>query len=311
MLTLKFISAILNCNKILGFRRGYKNEKTYKTHTLLLTLMLVFSGCSFGANDKTTTTTTEEDVNLFGDEESMFDNEWIGEESDDTTTQPQPTNNSKDEPTTNKKETTTQDEVKNEWTTAKIVDYFNKSANKVKTDAVTVTKNYEYRTVGEIEVPDILQSTVNNLLTTAMKDDTDPIVYGTKEEIQENFQVPNQSYVSRLTVDSVESAEIKDKGNEYAIRIELYNEKNPIAGSGVGSVFDVIEAAEVAESGMVEDFSTEYYDCVVIATIDKATGRMTHANYTTPLILNVTVNLLGRHNGKLGVTFEKDYTITY
>ncbi len=286
-------------------------KKLTKLIALLLTLMLVFTGCSFGADDETTTTPPEEDVNLFDDEELLFDNEWLGEESDDTTPQVQTNNNSKDEPTTNKKETTTNVEVKNEWTTAKIVDYFNKSANKVKTDAVTVTKNYEYRTVGEIEVPKVLQSTADNLITTAMKDDTDPIVYGTKEDIQENFQVPNQSYVSRLTVDSVESAEIKDKGNEYVIRIELYNEKNPTAGSGVGSVFDVIEAAEVAESGMVEDFSTEYYDCVVIATIDKSTGRMTHANYTTPLILNVTVNMFGTHNVKLGVTFEKDYTITY
>lgn len=286
-------------------------KKLTKLIALLLTLMLVFTGCSFGANDETTTTTTEEDVNLFDDEELLFDDEWLGEESDDTTTQTQATNNSKNENTTNKKETTTKVEVKNEWTTAEIVDYFNKSANKVKTDATKVVKNYEDRTVGEVEVPQILQSTLEGLMETSMKDDTDPITYATKEEIRENFLVPEQDYVSRLTVDSVESAEIRDKGNEYVIRIELKDETNPTAGAGVGALFDVIEAKEVAESGMVEDFTTEYYDCVVIATIDKATGYMTQANYTTPLILNVTVNMFGTHSGKVNLTFEKDYTITY
>lgn len=286
-------------------------KKLTKLIALLLSLMLVFTGCSFGANDETTTTTTEEDVNLFDDEELLFDDEWLGDEADNTTTQPQTNNNSKNENTTNKKETTTKAEVKNEWTTAEIVDYFNKSANKVKTDATKVVKNYEDRTVGEVEVPQILQSTLEGLMETSMKDDTDPITYATKEEIRENFLVPEQDYVSRLTVDSVESAEIRDKGNEYVIRIELKDETNPTAGAGVGALFDVIEAKEVAESGMVEDFTTEYYDCVVIATIDKATGYMTQANYTTPLILNVTVNMFGTHSGKVNLIFEKDYTITY
>ena len=61
----------------------------------------------------------------------------------------------------------------------------------------------------------------------------------------------------------------------------------------------------------LQEFSTNYYDCEVTATIDKETGRMTHAVYSTPLTMNVVVNLLGTHNVGASITFIKDYSITY
>ena len=145
-----------------------------------------------------------------------------------------------------------------------------------------------------------------------MKDDTDPIVYDTKEDIAENYLVPKQDYVSRLKAKDVEKAVCTDNGKEYEIYILLKTEKNPAVGEGVGSVCDIIEASEVAESvSFVEDFSTEYYNCEVKATIDKALGRVTHIIYSTPLVINLKVNLFGTHTGSAGLTFVKDYTITY
>ncbi len=199
-------------------------------------------------------------------------------------------------------------------TTEEIVALFNKSANRIKTEAVRVTKNYEKRTVNEdkVEIPESLDSAARSLLGSVMKDDTDPIIYETKEDIRENFLVPEQDYVSKLKADNVLKATCTDNGREYEIYMLLKTQKNPTAGVGVGSVCDVIEAAEVAEgASFVEEFSTEYYHCEVRATIDKATGRVTHANYTTPLILKVRVNMFGTHNAAVGFTFEKDYTIKY
>ncbi len=199
-------------------------------------------------------------------------------------------------------------------TTEEIVALFNKSANRIKTEAVRVTKNYEKRTVNEdkVEIPESLDSAARSLLGSVMKDDTDPIIYETKEDIRENFLVPEQDYVSKLKADDVLKATCTDNGREYEIYMLLKTQKNPTAGVGVGSVCDVIEAAEVAEgASFVEEFSTEYYHCEVRATIDKATGRVTHANYTTPLILKVRVNMFGTHNAAVGFTFEKDYTIKY
>ena len=198
-------------------------------------------------------------------------------------------------------------------TPEEMVEYFNTCANKVKTDATEVVKNFEKRQVGELEVPDLLQSLAETLLKENMKDDTDPIVYSTKEDIRENFLVPSQDYVSCLKAEYAETISYKDNGNEYEFYIKLKDEKDPRAGSGVGSICDVIETHEVAEKApsILQEFSTNYYNCEVTATIDKETGRVTHIVYSTPLTLNVVVSMLGTHTASVGFTFIKDYTVTY
>ncbi len=201
-----------------------------------------------------------------------------------------------------------------EKTTAEIVKLFNDSANRIKGEATKVVKNYEYRSVDKehLVVPDFLQSTAESLMTKFMGDDTDPIEYATAEEIAENYMVPAQSYVSKLTEADVAEATCKDNGTEYEIVIKVKDETNPTAGAGVGGVFDVIEASEVsAKVNFVKRFDTKYYDCVVKCKIDKATGRMTWANYTTPLVLDCTVNIIKTVDAAVGLTFEKDYNIFY
>lgn len=199
-------------------------------------------------------------------------------------------------------------------TIPEIVEFFNESANRIKPEASKVVKNFERRIVDkdELVVPKALESTAEGLMDTFMKDDTDPIVYATREEITNEYIVPNQNYVSKLTVDAVAEATCTDKGDAYEIYIKLKSEKNPTAGKGVGAVCDVIEAYEVAEKvSFIEEFTTNYNNCTIRATVDKASGRVTHAVYRTPLILNVTANLFGTHKAAVGLTFEKDYTITY
>lgn len=198
-------------------------------------------------------------------------------------------------------------------TIPEIIELFNTSVNKVKTDAVKVTKNYEKRDINKLELPSALQSMGDSLINEVMKDDTEPIVYGTKEEIRENYIVPNQDYSSCLKASDVEKAVCKDNGKEYEVYILVKSEKNPSAGKGVGAAFDVIEAYEIAEKApsFIKEFSTEYYNCVVKVNIDKETGRVTHANYSTPLYMNVVVEMFGTHKAVMGVTFEKDYTIEY
>lgn len=199
-------------------------------------------------------------------------------------------------------------------TTEEIVALFNKSANRIKTDAVKVVKNYEKRIVNEeyLVVPQALDSTARSMMKTFLKDDTEPIVYETREDITNEYLVPNQTYVSRLTPADVAKATVTDEGSTYVIYIKLKDQKNPVPGKGVGSVFDVIETSEVAEkASFVENFTTDYYNCEVTVTVDKATGNVIHANYSTPLILDITVNLFGTHDASAGLTFEKDYTIIY
>ena len=195
-----------------------------------------------------------------------------------------------------------------------IVELFNQSANRIKTEASKVVKNYEKRNSNEEElvVPAALESIAKSAFKTFLSDDTEPIIYDTKEEIVAEYIVPGQSYVSKLTPDTVKSATCTDNGETYTIHIKLKDEKNPTAGKGIGAVCDIIEAEEVAEkTSIVESFSTEYYDCEVRVTVDKESGRVISANYIVPLILKIKVNMFGTHDFALALSFEKDYTIYY
>lgn len=220
----------------------------------------------------------------------------------------------KNESTSNKKETTTEKKQDKEKTVDEIVELFNTSANKIKNEATKVVKNYEYRTVNEdkLVVPSSLESIAQDMMTRFMNDDLEPIEYTTSEEIKENYMVPSQSYVSELSASDVEKATFKDNGKEYEITIKAKQQKNPTAGVGLGAAFDVIEAHEVAEkTSLIEKFDTTYYDCTVKCKIDKKTGRMTWANYTTPLVLDCTVKVFRSIDASVGLTFEKDYNIYY
>lgn len=249
-------------------------------------------------DDTTTTQSTTESTTLAGAEESTTNADSDAKED--------PTNPTK------KDESTTKVSSDKPETVAEIVAYFNKNANRVKTEATKVVKNYEDREVGEIVAPDIVMG-LSGLVDTLMADDTKPTEFATREEIIENFQVPKQSYVSCVTVNDVEEASCKEEGNYYVITIKVKDQNNPVIGKGTGSMFDVVEAEEVEAKakGIVKSFTTEYTDCVVVAKFEKSTNRMVHANYFTPMKLNVTVNFLGTHDASMETSFEKDYTITY
>ena len=199
-------------------------------------------------------------------------------------------------------------------TTEEIVAFFNQSANRIKTEATKVVKNYEKRQVNDDKtvLPKGLEDTAEDLLKKYMGDDTDPIVYSTREDIRNEYIVPEQDYVSKLQPSTVVKALCVDKGSTYEVYFKLKDQKNPRAGNGIGACCDVIEVHEVSEKvSFIKRFDTYYYNCEIRATIDKETGRVVHATYRTPLVLDLTVNLFGTHDAAVGFTFEKDYTITY
>lgn len=252
-------------------------------------------------NDSFVDAPTEEITDVTDEDNGTVDN--VTEE----TTQADTTDTSDSKPETTEK-------AEKQMTTAEIVALFNESANKIKKDAKKVVKNYEKRTVNEdkLKMPEGLEDTGREMMKKYMSDDTEPIVYETKEDIRNEYIVPDQDYVSKLQPSTVVTATCVDKGSTYEIYFKLKDQKNPTAGNGVGAVCDVIEGYEIAEKvSLIKKFDTYYSNCEIKATIDKKTGRMTHTNYKTPVFLDLTINMFGTHDVSVGYTFEKDYTITY
>ncbi len=302
--------------------RSENNSKNFVSLIAFVLAVVIAFGVVFSANTYAKSI-KENTVSANLNSQENVDNEAVSSDNstdneDNTIAVPDASGDNTNENVGESTPSAENDKAENEQTgtfssTAEIVEYFNTSANKVKKDATKVVKNYEKRVVRELKVPDVLQSTADSLIKTAMKDDTDPIVYATKEEIRNNFLVPNQDYVSVVKPEYLEKATYKDNGKEYEIYLLLKDEENATSGKGVGSVCDVIEAYEVQESApsFLTEFSTYYFDCEVTATIDKATGRLTHIVYSTPVNLDVSVDLFGKHDASVGFTFIKDYTITY
>lgn len=289
-----------------------KSKITATLSALLIFSLLFSTGCSKKNEQTDAPTTTEaflqEDLTDNADAPVPEENE-----SQSSTTLPEESTSdvSQDDTSTTTATTAVNTVPK---TTEEIVAFFNQSANRIKTEATKVVKNYEKRQVNDDKtvLPKGLEDTAEDLLKKYMGDDTEPIVYSTREDIRNEYIVPEQDYVSKLQPSTVVKALCVDKGSTYEFYFKLKDQKNPRAGNGIGACCDVIEVHEVSEKvSFIKRFDTYYYNCEIRATIDKETGRVTHATYRTPLVLDLTVNLFGTHDAAVGFTFEKDYTISY
>lgn len=196
---------------------------------------------------------------------------------------------------------------------ADIIALYNESANKVKTNATSVTRNYEdmRHDVDKLQVPSALQSTGEKLISQFLKKNETPETYATNADIVAKFPIPGETWVSKLTEADVAEATCTDNGTEYEIMIKANTQADATTGSGVGAGFEVIKSEDVMNAAgfIVKSFNTEYYDCVVKCKIDKATGNMIWANYTTPIVMKVATKI--GIEAQVGMTFEKDYTIAY
>ena len=200
-----------------------------------------------------------------------------------------------------------------EMSKAEIIALFNESANRVKTEATKVVKNYEYKKMLEehLEVPAALNSMMDSLMGSVMKDDLEPQEY-TGEMIIEKYPVPRETWSSQLTEADVAEATCIDNGTEYEITLKLVDTDNPVVGKGVAAAMDTItEEDKAGIPDMVQKMDMSYFDCVIRCKIDKASGRTTWSNYLSPVVFDCEVKMIGTMACKVGFSFEKDYTITY
>ena len=199
---------------------------------------------------------------------------------------------------------------------ADIVALYNTAANKVKVEAKKVTRNFKntrYDTSKSV-LPSALQSMANQMIEKYVKDDVEPVDYLTKEDIIENYPAPKQSYSSKLTAADVTEATCIDNGKEYVITLKLASCKNPTAGVKVGAACHIMDVTSIkaSDSSMIKKFDAIYEGCVIRCKIDKATNRITWANFYTPFTIDAVVNVLFSELVTVAVmSYERDYTITY
>ncbi len=197
--------------------------------------------------------------------------------------------------------------------TADILKLYNTSANKIKTNAKSVTRNWEDLQHNEekLVVPSALQSIGKGLINTFLKKDETPITWNGSEEIIANYPVKGSKVVSAATAADIAEATCTDDGTYYNIKLKFKESKDPTT-NGVGSAFTIMKGEEIKQAAsVVQDFSVTYYDATIEAKIEKSTGNMVHTLYTLPSILNVTAKVLVTLDAQVGMTFIDDYSIEY
>lgn len=201
-----------------------------------------------------------------------------------------------------------------EMSKAEIIALFNESANKIKTEATKVVRNHEYKKMLEeyLEVPSVLNGMMDTFMGSVMKDDLEPQEYVGTDMIVEKYPVPRETWSSKLTEADVTEATCVDNGTEYEITLKLVETINPNVGYGVAAAMDTItEEDKEGIPDMVSKMDMRYFDCVIQCKIDKAAGRTTWSTYTTPVVFDCEVKMFGTHAVKMGLSFEKEYVITY
>ena len=195
---------------------------------------------------------------------------------------------------------------------ADIVKLYNESANKIKTNASKVTRNFEdlQHNSEYTEMPGALQSIGSGLISSFLKKDETPVDY-TGADINASFPVKGESYVSKITEADLSDATCSDDGTNYNITLK-FNECTDPTTNGCAVAFNIIKPEEVYSAAkVVKSFSVRYYDAVIECKIDKATGNMTWVKFTLPMVMSVTAQVLATLDAKVGMTFIDDYSITY
>ena len=184
---------------------------------------------------------------------------------------------------------------------AETLDYFNTAINRVKTDAKSVEqKSVTNYLAGKTTISGSIQSFYNMLggdewLNQMFKDNSLGADTYKGDEIKTYFPVEGESYASKLTVDDIKSATLKENDGVYTITIvTLDDAKSDSYQHGTGhnpKAFSIIVPDDVNENippiakNTVGTVSLAYPSSTIKVTVDAKTGNVLTAEY----VLNWTL----------------------
>ena len=175
-------------------------------------------------------------------------------------------------------------------TKAEILNVLNNSLNNAKKAKPGYKKHHVMQAKGNISgIPSWLVSLVTKDKTTTMAkggDNTD------------DFPAAGFAWSSKLTVNDIKDASLKQSGDNYEITVKLGTEKNPSKGTGssygkVMSVIDSNEAAEMVGKTVLKSIDMTYHDGYVKATVNSKTGKLVSAEFSAAADIQAKLLAIG------------------
>ena len=175
-------------------------------------------------------------------------------------------------------------------TKAEILNYLNTSLNNAKKAKPGYKKHHVMQAKGNVSgIPSWLVNLVTKDKTTTMAkggDNTD------------DFPAAGFAWSSKLTVNDIKDASLKQNGDNYEITVKLGTEKNPSKGTGssygkVMSVIDANEAAEMVGKTVLKSIDMTYHDGYVKATVNSKTGKLVSAEFSAAADIQAKLLAIG------------------
>ncbi len=204
-----------------------------------------------------------------------------------------------------------------------IIKYYVTAYNKIATDSKSIVRNYDntsqYNNILNVNNNSSLESLANKLMGMFMGPTDEDIEYGI------NDLPPKNTSTIAITPAQIASAEIKDNGATYTVTLKStgtddnYEADAQPGQNSAGVVGPLLRTEDVTDAAgsflSFEGLHAYYATCSVVATIDKASGHITHFDFRSPCILHfdrvTALKFVKVDNCDIGLLFEQTWTINY
>ncbi|MGN0549695.1 MAG: hypothetical protein ACI4IM_08880 [Acutalibacteraceae bacterium] len=176
---------------------------------------------------------------------------------------------------------------------AEILNYFNTAVNRVKgaSKSIYQARQYVYK-YSDVDLGKLgfLSKVVNGLIESNVGDieAKTGVTAVTQEEKIKMFPVTNETWSSKLTLDDIKNATIKENGSSYEVKIFVLDDElssETVHGKGHhGKAFSIQLTQTVVEnagaaSSIISGLKIGYSNGTITAQIDKASGNITKIVY--------------------------------
>lgn len=208
--------------------------------------------------------------------------------------------------------------------TKTIFEYFNLHLNELKGETASVSmrqgksigkatdENGESIPMSDNEYVNVAISTLSDLM---VDESSDSIEYG--GDIKAFLPVKGEDFVSRLTLDDIESATCADNGTERQVTVTLKSPALPATlekAYDMNSVDDIMAEFEKANAYMTAEKPViTYKDCRIIITADIETDEVIRVEYIKTADVKTSVTGEGKLEsiGTVPVIFNYSSSVTY